>query len=694
MQKRDRIALAVALCLVAVSGLAQTEPFSVTPNQIYLFDVESFVTIRGVVPGTESTFILYSDGVEGNFQVEPSSEPGATPLQAFVPIEVSTRAGRYNVSVVATDIGGATRSYGPVFFDVVERPNTDPPLLSLPESVVAEATSAAGANVSFDVGGATCDRASGSFFPMGQTTVHCSETNAFGTTTGTFPVFVTDTVPPVITVPAEVVSTLHEVNYTASAVDNIDGVIPVTCSPSSGSSFPDGQTVVQCSAHDAHANFTSASFNVFVQQGPVLRLPADMTIEATSGAGAPGHYTATADGATISCSPASGSVFPLGSTTVQCSATNSAGSSSGSFSVTVVDTTNPVVTVPADFTRPATDASGAVVTFSASANDLVDGPLPVTCNPASGSTFPLGTTEVQCIATDAHGNVGGRLFYITVGGDSTPPVVTVPANITREATSSAGAAVTFTVTAADDVDGPVPVTCAPPSGSTFGLGTTTVNCTATDAAGNVGSGFFTVTVRDTTPPTLSLPADITVEATGPGGATVTYSATSTDIVDGSVPVICSPASGSTFPLGSTTVQCSATDSHLNKATGSFNVTVQDTTPPTVVSTTPSPTSLWPPNHQMVAVSVAVISTDTVDPSPVSTILSVSSNQPDDGTGDGDTAGDWVITGPLTVNLRAETATGTTRIYTITVATTDFSGNTAISTCQVTVGGNGKGRAVH
>jgi hypothetical protein len=189
---------------------------------------------------------------------------------------------------------------------------------------------------------------------------------------------------------------------------------------------------------------------------------------------------------------------------------------------------------------------------------------------------------------------------------------------------------------------------------------------------------------------------VTAEATGPSGAAVTYSATANDIVDGSRPVTCDHASGSTFPLGTTTVQCTATDTHNNTAHKSFNVTVQDTTPPTIVSITATPSNLWPPNHQMVNVTVSVIATDLVDPAPMSHIISVSSNQPIDGTGDGDTAPDWLITGPLTLQLRAERAGGTAgvpRIYTITVGTSDASGNTAYGTVTVSVG-DGRGRAAH
>src|SRR5204862_3250487 len=111
------------------------------------------------------------------------------------------------------------------------------------------------------------------------------------------------------------------------------------------------------------------------------------------------------------------------------------------------------------------------------------------------------------------------------------------------------------------------------------VGTTTVSLQATDAAGNTATGSFSVTVRDATPPTLALPSDITAEATSAAGAVVTFAPSSTDNVDGSEAVVCDPPSGSVFPLGTTTVRCSATDASRNAATGTFTVTVRDTTPP-------------------------------------------------------------------------------------------------------------------
>jgi hypothetical protein len=160
-----------------------------------------------------------------------------------------------------------------------------------------------------------------------------------------------------------------------------------------------------------------------------------------------------------------------------------------------------------------------------------------------------------------------------LAADTVPPVLTLPANLTREATGPAGAIVIYGATAIDDLDGAVTVACTPAPGATFALGTTTVNCSATDAHGNTSTGTFTVSVVDTTKPTLSLPGNVAVPTTGTLGQSVTYSAAATDLVSGSLTPSCTPASGSTFPYGVTTVTCSAVDGAGNRATGSFTVTV-------------------------------------------------------------------------------------------------------------------------
>ena len=273
--------------------------------------------------------------------------------------------------------------------------------------------------------------------------------------------------------------------------------------------------------------------------------------------------------------------------------------------------------------------------------------------------------------------------------DTTDPVVTVPADITVEATSGAGAVVNFNATANDDVDGAITPVCAPPSGSTFPLGYTSVTCTATDQAGNTGQASFAVTVEDMTPPSVTAPAPLTVECTSSSGISHSdsavqawlSSATASDIVDGSV-AVSNDASG-TCPLGETTINFSATDAAGNTSVATpssrSTITVEDTKAPVINIITASPDTLWRPNHKMRSVTVTVDVTDACDDDVSCKIVSVTSNEPG-----GKNAPDWEITGDLTVDLRAErSGKGDGRIYTITVECTDDSGNTSQSSVEVT-----------
>src|SRR5262249_40887104 len=153
-----------------------------------------------------------------------------------------------------------------------------------------------------------------------------------------------------------------------------------------------------------------------------------------------------------------GSLFGLGTTTVNCTASDRAGNTSSAlFHVTVQDTTPPSMTgVPSNQTVTTGNASGAVVNYTTpSASDLVDGPVAVTCNPASGWTFRVGTTTVTCSATDTAGNTTTKSFTVTVvlSTEHTPPVISgVPGNQMKEATGPSGASFTFTLTVTDPDD--------------------------------------------------------------------------------------------------------------------------------------------------------------------------------------------------------------------------------------------------
>ncbi|MBK6425846.1 MAG: HYR domain-containing protein [Blastocatellia bacterium] len=176
-----------------------------------------------------------------------------------------------------------------------------------------------------------------------------------------------------------------------------------------------------------------------------------------------------------------------------------------------------------------------------------------------GSSFPVGTTTVNCSTTAGP----SCSFTVTVTAGCS---ITCPANITTSNTSGqCGAVVNYPAPTATPGCGTV--TCTPASGSTFPIGTTTVNCSTTAGP----SCSFTVTVNDTQPPTITCPANITVgNATGQCSAVVNYTTpAATDNCPGAT-AACVPASGSTFPVGTTTVTCTTTDASMNTATCSFS----------------------------------------------------------------------------------------------------------------------------
>jgi hypothetical protein len=148
---------------------------------------------------------------------------------------------------------------------------------------------------------------------------------------------------------------------------------------------------------------------------------------------------------------------------------------------------------------------------------------------------------------------------------------------------------------------------------------------------------------------------------------------------------CFPASGSTFPLGSSPFSCLVTDNAGNGNTCSSVVKVQDTTPPVISSVSVSPSVLWPPNHKFVPVTLSVVAHDTCDPNPTCSLVGITSSEPANGGGSGNTAPDFAITGALSAILRAERdGTGSGRTYTLTVQCTDHSNNSSNSNTTVFV----------
>jgi hypothetical protein len=196
-----------------------------------------------------------------------------------------------------------------------------------------------------------------------------------------------------------------------------------------------------------------------------------------------------------------------------------------------------------------------------------------------------------------------------------------------------------------------------------------------------------IALADTLAPVVTAPADVVMECTAPLTPVNLGLAMSADVCEGALPVTNNaPPAG--FPIGNTVVTWSSLDSSGNLGTANQNVTIQDTTPP-LLELSASPDVLWAPNHQMVPITVTVTVEDMCDPAPTVTLLSITSNEPDNGLGDGDTANDIQEAAfgadDRQFLLRAErSGAGSGRIYTITYQASDASGNTTVASTQVVV----------
>jgi len=436
----------------------------------------------------------------------------------------------------------------------------------------------------------TCNPASGSTFAKGTITVTCSSTDSSNFTGNcSFTITVLDTELPTLTCPNNISVTGNscqvETYTTPTASDNCPGAV-VACAPPSGTCFAVGTTTVTCTATDTSGNASNCTFTVSMIPCTVS-CPNNIVDNIAPGTCAQvetyADPTTTGMCGTVTCSPASGSSFSKGVTTVTCTA--SAGTSC-SFSVTINDNEAPVFSGCTNASaNTAMNACNATVNYTQpTASDACDGMRAVTCNPASGSTFAKGVTTVSCSASDTSNNTANCTFTVTVT-DNVPPAFSGCTNVSANtASNSCDALVNYTQPmATDNCDGTRTVSCNPASGSTFAKGVTTVICTATDLSNNTGTCSFTVTVNDTTPPSIICPGIVT-HGTDPNqcSAVVTYAApTVNDNCPNVGAPVCTPASGTVFQKGATTVSCTVTDASNNPASCSFTVTVNDTQNPTV-----------------------------------------------------------------------------------------------------------------
>lgn len=248
-----------------------------------------------------------------------------------------------------------------------------------------------------------------------------------------------------------------------------------------------------------------------------------------------------------------------------------------------------------------------------------------------------------------------------------PAVVSTDPNLCTNANASVNAG-------SSDPDGEAITLTQSPAGP-YTLGTTAVTLTVTDTPGLTSSCASTVTVQDHQDPTITCPAAQTVQCMNASGAAVSLNPNVADNCPG-VTAACVPPSGSTFGFGTTPVKCTATDGSGNMSMCSTSVTVTDVAP-VISSVVASPNVLRPPNKKLDPVKILVTDSSACGLTTTCSITSVTSN-----SGALAVGSDYVITGPLSLKLKASGNGGHALTYIVGVTCTDTQNGS--TTAQTTV----------
>ncbi len=548
-------------------------------------------------PLVSGTFKPSNFGPPETFPAPAPAPSGGSALSAFIATNPNGTWSLYAVDDVAGEVGSIAGGW----CLTITTEDTEPCTLTCPPNITQanDPTQCGAAMVSYPAptttgvcGTVTCSPPSGSFFFVGTTTVTC--TSAAGSSCS-FTVTINNVDcptenfcnPTTISMPVTSTVTPYPSNIGVSGLSGVITSVTVTLNNLSHTApddvdvllvGPTGADVILMAdaggtpdAVNVTLTFDDAAANSLPDAGPLVSgtfkptnfPPANETFPAP----APTPSGGTALSAFNGTNP--NGVWKL---FVRDDVTGDAGSFAGGWCLNITTEEPCTITCPANVSIANEPGQcGAVASYSAPSTTGDCGT--VTCSPLSGTFFPVGTTTVTCTTTS-----GPSCSFTVTVTDNQNPTVTCPANQSiAAAPGQCSATTTYSATAADNCPGVSAATCSPPSGTSFSVGTTTVTCSATDASGNSGSCSFTVTVVDTQPPMIVCPANQT--ATAPDGqtsTTVTYpNPTVTDNCPGST-FVCSPPSGSSFPIGVTTVTCTATDASANQSSCSFEVAVGGT----------------------------------------------------------------------------------------------------------------------
>ncbi len=518
------------------------------------------------------------------------------------------------------------------------------------------------------------------------------------TATKVIQVEVIDDTPPTLTVPADkfvnASSSSCGVTLTAAQLGTAtatDGCGGVTISNNAPSEFPVGLTLVLWQAEDGSGNVSYGQQYVTVTDAtaPSITPPADISVRTPGNAcyvlaanldlGIP----TASDNCSVEVTNDAPAQFPLGATVVVWTATDPAGNmSQANQTVTVIDSTAPVIFAPADLALvsdiDSCSRAGANVNLgSPTASDNCAGVIVTNDKPAS---FPIGETSVTWTATDAAGNVALAVQKVTIF-DGNPPTVIAPPDIEVPADSGTCAwavvpSILGTATSTDNCSIPTVTNSA---GSSLGVGTHRVIWTALDGNSNRSTDVQIVTVVGD-PPSIVCRPDTTVN-TDPGkaGAVVTFLPPIAASGCSEIEIIRTSGlgSGDFFPVGTTNVAYMAIDGSNQIAVCDFDVTVEDHENPQI-SVNVAPRILWPADNNMYEIKATVVVWDNV-PGASAVLTSIICNQP----AAGDIAGATLGVFDEYFELRAKNINAP-RTYTVTYTATDVAGNTASDAAVVSV----------
>jgi len=406
----------------------------------------------------------------------------------------------------------------------------------------------------------------------GNSTIATQEVNVVDTTS--------PTISPVSDIIVEAVVPYENiVNFETPNAYDILGVMSITSD--APEFFPLGETLVTWTATDVVGNTSTTEQKVIVVDNtlPILQAPEDIIIEATSIDNNEidlGEANATDNGEIISISNDAPQFFALGDTIITWTVSDSSeNAASDTQLVSVVDTTAPEILPADDLTYEATSMDeNTVYLDNPSVSDIQE----VTIANNAPEFFPLGETIVTWTATDVVGNTSTTEQKVIVV-DTTIPNLAIPEDQIVEATSIEETLVAIGEAEANDITGIFSITNNAPE--VFSLGSTVVTWTSIDSNGNTTISEQTITVVDTTPPSIFVPADIVGEAVDPIlnfielGDVTTYDHVGIESVTNDRP--------DSFSFGSTTVTWTIVDTSGNISTSTQLVTIIDTTIPEIIT---------------------------------------------------------------------------------------------------------------